>query len=201
MTRDKRKRTVIIVSAILVVLLASIGTVAFIQSQQSNPDESSIQTETSNSADQPNTSKTEEQEVVMQPEKNPSKEVTADNTTVDPSTVASVDIAPMSLAVAYIKGVGGFEYQVLRTPSGTQYVEFSSPELVGTKCTDDAGAFASVLAEPQSDESATLAKTTTVNGVKYGLSLASDSCTGSPERLKEYQDSFTDAFGLLKKLD
>jgi hypothetical protein len=118
---------------------------------------------------------------------------------VDPSTVATVDIEPVTLTVSYSKGVGGFDFEVLRTPSGTRYVQFSSPKLVGTKCTDDKGAFASIIEKPTADESTTLAKTTTVDGTAYGLSLAESTCTSNSDLLKQYQDAFSKPFSLLKK--
>ncbi len=121
------------------------------------------------------------------------------STPVDPQKVATIDVTPLSLTVSYIKGVGGFEYQVLRTPGGTKYVEFKSSDLIGTKCTDDSGTFASILVNPGSAESATLAKTVKVDGDTYGLSLADGTCTSSPDKLKAYQQSFSDAFSLLKK--
>ena len=118
---------------------------------------------------------------------------------VDLSTVTTVDIEPVSLTVSYSKGVGGFDFEVLRTPSGTRYVQFSSPKLVGTKCTDDTGAFASIIEKPTADESTTLAKTTTIDGIAYGLSLAESTCTNNSDLLKQYQDAFSKPFSLLKK--
>jgi hypothetical protein len=105
----------------------------------------------------------------------------------------------MQITVSYVKVNAGFEYYVMRTASGTQYVEFSSPELVGTKCTDDKGVFASIIESPSTNESTTLSKTTTVDDTKYGLSLADATCTKDPELLKQFQSSFSDAFSLLKR--
>ena len=106
----------------------------------------------------------------------------------------------MSITVSYVKGVGGFEFEVHRTPSGTQYVDFKSSDLVGTKCTDDEGIFATILESPGSDEQATLTKTIKLDGTTYGLSLAATTCTSDTTKLSAYQQSFNDAFSLLKKM-
>ncbi|MDB5162869.1 MAG: hypothetical protein JWO54_16 [Candidatus Saccharibacteria bacterium] len=127
-------------------------------------------------------------------------ETTTPETTVDPAQTATVTIEPMAITAAYVKGIGGFDYQVSRTPSGTKYVEFSSEKLVGTKCTNDKGPFASIIESPTSDESTTLAKKTTVDKTDYGLSLADATCTSDAELLKQYQDAFSSAFSLLKKM-
>jgi hypothetical protein len=121
-------------------------------------------------------------------------------TTLDPSTVSSINIEPLGITVSYVNGIGGFEYVIQRTASGTQYVEFRSPELAGTKCTDDAGAFVSILEAPDDNENPTITETKTVDGKKYGLSLTDDTCTGNPELLDRYQASFKDAFSLIKKI-
>jgi len=89
----------------------------------------------------------------------------------------------------------------MRTADSTEYVDFSAPELVGTKCTDDKGVFVSIIQNPSTDEgSATISKTVTVGEDSYGLSLASETCTSDVELLKQYQTSFSDAFTLLKSL-
>lgn len=120
--------------------------------------------------------------------------------TIDPATVTTVAIEPLSITVSYLKGVGGFDFEVLRSANGTKYVQFSSARLTGTKCTDDKGQFASIIENPSADEAATLAKTTTVDGTAYGLSLADATCTTDSELLKQYQDAFSGAFSLLKKM-
>jgi len=200
MLRDKRKRTVIIVAAIVAVILVSVGTMALMQGLQPKKQDPYKSTDTSDSSNSTTDNQSDQQSPLPSQSDSTTKD---DNTTnkpaLDPSTVGTIDITPMGITASYVKGISGFEYEVLRTPSGTQYVEFRSPSLVGTKCTDDAGAFASILANPQSDESATLAKTTTIDGTKYGLSLAASTCTGDTAKLKAYQDSFSDAFSLLKK--
>ncbi len=202
MVQNKRKRTVITAVAILAVLLVAIGTVALIKglSQDDKVDPYVTQQTSSDSADTSNDepSKDATNESPTQPSTNAPA---TDSPSLDPATVATVDIVPMTLTVSYVKGIGGFEYEVLRTANGTRYVAFSSPELVGTKCTNDKGVFASILTAPTNDESSTLAKTTTVDGTKYGLSLEPETCTTNTEKLKSYQQSFSDAFSLLKKMN
>jgi len=202
MVHNKRKRLILIASAIVVVLLASIATAVFIGSQSKEKDPYKYG-ETTNSPDETSSADNSEKEesTVTKPPKDSADNETGSASTLDPATVGTIDIEPLAVRVSYVKGAGGFEYQILRTPNGTQYVEFRSPELIGTKCTDDAGAFASVLVSPQANESSTLAKTTTIGDTKYGLSLASSTCTSDADKLKTFQKSFSDAFTLLKKLD
>lgn len=128
-------------------------------------------------------------------------DVTGQASTLDPATVGSITIDPMNITVSYVKGVGGFEYEVHRTASGTQYVDFMNSDLVGTKCTDDQGVFATILESPGTDEQATLSKTIKLANTTYGLSLAAATCTGDTMKLTAYQKSFDDAFSLLKKTE
>ncbi|UTX51629.1 hypothetical protein KI440_01615 [Candidatus Saccharibacteria bacterium TM7i] len=120
---------------------------------------------------------------------------------LDPATLGTVDITPVSLTVSYVKGVGGFEYEVLRASGGRKYVELRNEKLIGTKCNDDVGVFVSIVEAPNESEKATISKTTDVDGVQYGLSVASPTCTSDPELLQQYQDAFSKPFGLLKKLN
>ncbi|OYW41771.1 hypothetical protein B7Z28_02170 [Candidatus Saccharibacteria bacterium 32-45-3] len=119
--------------------------------------------------------------------------------TIPPEQLATIDIEPMGLTVSYVKGIGGFGYQILRSPDGTRSVEFRNESLIGTKCTDDEGTFASIIENPTSDAAVLLDQKATIDGVTYGLSLSSGTCTGEPDMLANYQKSFSDAFGLLKK--
>lgn len=116
----------------------------------------------------------------------------------DTSSFSSLTIAQMDLEVFYTEGIPGFEYQILRTPAGTQYVEFSSEDIAGTKCTDDAGTFASIIKNPSSSEGSTITATTKIGVDVYGLSLASDTCTGDKSLLSSYQSAFKSGFGSLK---
>lgn len=121
-------------------------------------------------------------------------------TTVDPETLTSVDIEPLGITVFYSKGTPGFEFEVLKTADQTQYVEFTSSDLVGTKCTDDKGAFASIIKNPSTSETQTTAQTVKVGDDTYGLSLASAGCTGNVDLLNHYQDGFKAGFSNLKAL-
>lgn len=120
---------------------------------------------------------------------------------VDPETLTSIDIEPMKLAVFYTKGTGAFEYAIMRTADHTEYVEFSSMALVGTKCTNDNGVFASIIKNPSSTEDqTTISAKTTVNSDTYGLSLPAGNCTSDQALLKEYQAAFSNGFSQLKAL-
>lgn len=202
MVRKKSKRTLITTSAVLIVLLVAIGTIALIRALNPKEADPYVQQETSSTSTSANESPSEPETQPQTVEPTVPTDTNASNDPkLDPATVGTIDISPMELTVSYVKGVGGFEYEVLRTPNGTRYVEFRSSSLAGTKCTNDVGAFASILVDPDSNESTTLTKTTTVDGTKYGLSLESSTCTNDADKLASYQKSFSDAFGLLKKMN
>lgn len=119
--------------------------------------------------------------------------------TLDPDSVSTIDIEPMGITISYVRGIPGFEFVVKRTTTGTQYVQFLSPDLAGETCTDDEGAFAAIIKNPTSDEDrTTVTDSVTVEGDEYGLSLDSDNCTSNQELFAEYQDSFSEAFSLLR---
>jgi len=196
MVQEKgNRRTLFTTISILVVLLIAIGVVGLfkILGQSNDPYKQEATSESSqNGSDTP-----------QQAEDTPlnSNSSSSDGQAgIDPATVSTVDIAPMEITVSYVKGIGGFQYEVLRAANGTRYVEFRSTTLVGTKCTNDTGTFASIIANPTESESTDLAKTTTVDTVKYGLALADANCTSDNTKLQEYQKSFSDAFSLLKKI-
>ena len=116
-------------------------------------------------------------------------------------TVSSIVVTQMGIEVYYVKGIEGFEYTIERTAGGTEYVQFSNSRLVGTKCTGDVGAFASIVKNPTETENATtIVKKVNVNGNTYGLSLVGSNCTADQPLLSSYQKSFQDAFGLIKEL-
>lgn len=119
----------------------------------------------------------------------------------DPETLASVDIAPLSITVFYSKGTPGFEYTVLKTADKTEYVQFTSTDLVGSKCTNDDGAFASIIKNPSSNETPTTSQTVKVGADTYGLSLASTGCTANSDLLAQYQTGFKEGFSSLKALE
>jgi len=192
--RKSRKKlfTILIVVGVIALTIAGIAIVRSMSS--TTPVESSETTKKDTPAV---TDKAEDTDKVA------SEDITKDSNAepaIDPEQVSTVAIEPMTITVSYMKGVGGFDYQVLRTPSGTKYVQFSSSNLVGTKCTDDIGVFASIIESPTTDEAATLSKTTTTDGMTYGLSLADTTCTSDAGLLKQFQDAFSGAFSLLKKM-
>jgi len=201
MATKQGKRSLVVALSILGVLLVVIGAVALIRimdSYRHDPykQNTSNTSDTSSSQDSQSTQTEKQSEDSSNSSSTPSQQPE-----LDPTTVATIDIVPMTITVSYVKGVGGFEYQVLRANNGTRYVEFSSAELVGTKCTNDVGIFASIIENPTENENTALAKTTIVDDVKYGLSLADATCTSNPSALQEYQKSFSDAFSLLKRID
>jgi len=118
----------------------------------------------------------------------------------DPETLSTVDIEPLGVTVSYTKGIQGFSYEVKRTTKSTQYVEFSAEELTGTKCTNDQGLFATIIKDPSTTDEATLAQTTKVADVSYGLSLAGKGCTVDAALLEQYQTAFSEGFSSLKAL-
>lgn len=188
MAKEDRRRSLVVAVTVLVVLLLAIGAVATIRSLNQSEDSS-----------QKTTAVEEDAEVTANDTPAQTEPQVAPETTIDPSTTDQLTIAPMGIAVSYVRGVGGFEYQILRTANGTRFVEFSTGSLVGTKCTNDTGVFVSILESPDATESATLAETVTLDDTTYGLSLADATCTSDAEALKTYQQSFVDAFSLLKK--
>jgi len=184
--------------AVLAVLLLFIGAIAVVKAVSHNKaDPYATETPATAPDDSPDPSSPK----VTTPQDTTTPGETSDDPVIDPATVNTIDIPPMSITVSYVKGIGGFQYQVHRTANGTQYVEFSSSDLAGTKCTNDIGVFASILESPEDDDSSALAKTTTVEGTKYGLSLADSTCTSNAQKLQAYQKSFSDAFSLLKKMN
>lgn len=204
MVTIKNKRTILIASGVFIVLVLVIfGIIALVNALGSDEADPYAQEGISNSSANANTEETtKKQDTTKDTSKSESE--TSDTTAdapLDPATVSTIDIAPLTIVVSYVKGVGAFEYQVARTANGTRYVEFRSAELIGTKCTNDAGAFASILVSPNENESTALSKTVTVDGTKYGLSLEATTCTPDSAKLQAYQKSFSDAFSLLKKMN
>lgn len=207
MSKQSRRKSIITTAIILGVLLLAIGSVALIKAL--SPDNNPYRLDTSNDARQE-----ADDASAATPNETPSDEITKDAEATDdasnedetaaaiaPEDVNEIPITQMGITVSYLKGAGGFEYSVLRTSNGTRYVEFSSPSLVGTKCTNDTGVFASIIANPGNSDSLTVAKTTTVDSTSYGLSLADATCTSDKELLATYQKAFSDPFTLLKRVD
>lgn len=195
--------------AIIIVLVVAIGTVALIKAfnTEQDPYRDTVSTQQEEQGDVTSgdsTSKTEPQPAAQGDTAGATASTDPKDASKDPApapeTVRTIDIPPISLTVSYVRGIEGFEYEVLRTAAGTQYVEFRGESLIGTKCTDDKGAFATIIVSPDSTEGSALNKVITLDGTKYGLSLSASNCTKDTTKLEQYQKSFSDAFGLLKKL-
>lgn len=199
----KNKKALVIAGSVGIVLLIVglfIGYAVF-QASQAEEDPF-VQTNTPTSEDD-----TTPETVDTTPSVSEETEPTVEETTppaqsdLDPASVATVDVEPLDLTVSYVRGVPGFSFTVLRTQSGTEYVEFQNEDLAGTRCTNDEGAFASVIVGPSEQDIATLAQTITLDETVYGLSLPDDTCTDDEALFAQYQSSFSDAFSLLSKLD
>jgi len=188
-----RKKLFVAIAAIgaLVLIIAVVAIVKSMSQPEPAVSNDTTQKDTPSISDEANNT---EKPATTEPEK-----VTSESA-IDAANTSSVTIEPMSITVSYVKGIDGFDYEVLRTGSGTKYVQFSSAKLAGTKCTDDIGEFASIIEKPSADEATTLAKTTTVDGTDYGLSLAESTCTSDAALLQQYQKAFSEAFSLLKKM-
>lgn len=148
-------------------------------------------------------SKTETSQEETKPEDTPVEQTSDDiSPDVDPATLNSIDIEPLAITVFYTKGTPGFDFAVKRAADRTQYVEFSSPNLVGTKCTNDEGVFASIIKNSTSseDENAGTTKQKVGNDT-YELALVGPDCTSDVELLKEYQSGFSNGFSQLKAIE
>jgi len=195
MARTQSKSGLIITIVVLVVMLLAVGAIAFFQ----NANKSKSAPITNTSQEQPETTKdatsTETDDTDATPP--PATGTPA----VDPETLSSIDIEPLGISVFYTKGIPGFDFAVKRTADKTQYVEFSSSEVVGTKCTNDEGLIVTIIKNPTSnEEQATVTQTVKVGSDTYGLSLAGKGCTSNAELLNEYQTAFTNGFSRLSSL-
>lgn len=188
MAKGQGKKGIIVTIIVLGLALLTVGTIVLLQNINSQPE-----------ADLPTTTAPTKNETPTDtaPPETPNDESVAP--AVDPSTLTSIDIEPLMIRVFYTKGIGGFEFAVKRTTDGTRYVEFSSQELMGTKCTDDTGVFASIIESPASPEDkTTISQTVVVDGVTYGLSLAGKNCTADLVLFDKYQTGFTNGFSALE---
>ncbi len=199
MVRIKSKRTLVTILVVIAIAVL-VGVIAIVSSLSGNSSDPYTQSNSDQTTETPSSDAPATDTPIDSDDGDTPVSSTPTTSSLDPETVSTVVIEPMAVTVSYVKGIGGFEYGVLLTPDGTQYVEFSSAELKGGKCTNDQGAFASIIKEPGSDEASTITQKTTVDGKVYGLSLAAASCTSNPDLLAKYQKSFSDAFSLLKKI-
>lgn len=188
------KRRLIITSSLLGLTLLVVGGIILFQ-RISTPDKpEAITTPSSgNAIVKPDTPTTASSATATTPK--------SDTTAVDPSTLNSVDVSPLGIVVFYTKGIHGFNYEVKKTDSQTQYAEFSAPELIGKICTDDNGTFASIVKNPTSTEDqTTITATTKLGNDSYGLSLSGKNCTANQQLLTQYQTAFMNGFSSLKAL-
>jgi len=187
-SRKKRMVTIIVLAA-LILLVGGAVVVKSLSGNTSQPAPtptpaatSSTDTQTETDADQ--TTKSE----------------TAVTPTVDPATLSSIAVEPLSINVFYTKGVPGFDFAVNRTTDGTQYVEFSNADLAGTKCTGDTGPFVTIIKNPSATALQTVTDTIKVGSDTYGLSLVAKDCTADTTLLDQYQTAFKNGFKSLTAL-
>lgn len=185
------KRSFIVTIIVLVIVLLIVG--AVVLAKKMNQPSTTDTTNTSKQATPTKDSATDTTDTS-------SPTADAPTSAADPDTLTSVDIEPFGVTVFYSKGTPGFEFTVLKTANQTQYVQFTSSDLVGTKCTNDQGEFASIIKNPSTDESQTTSQTVKVGNDTYGLSLASAGCTSNPDLLAQYQAGFKNGFASLKAL-
>jgi hypothetical protein len=193
MSRFLSKRILIVTGIILAVVLVVVGAI-MLTKKPTQP--SPVSTPNASNQTTPAKDTTTETDATDPTTTTPDSAVPS----VDPQTLTSVAITPLAITVFYSKGTPGFEFTVLKTADKTQYVQFTSSDLVGTKCTDDQGAFASIIKNPSVDEAQTTSQTVKVGSDTYGLSLASAGCTSNTDLLAEYQTGFKNGFSNLKAL-
>ena len=186
MATSQNKRGLIVTIIALGLTLLIVSGVVLVQNLQREPETVVVEEEA-----------TEEEAVPTESSTPPTNEAAPPK--VDPSTLSSIAIEPFKITVFYTKGTPGFDYSILRTTDGTQYVEFSATDLVGTKCTNDKGIFASIIKSPALPDQ-TISQTVVVEGTTYGLSLAGKNCTPDASLLEKYQTGFSNGFGQMKAL-
>lgn len=195
MARTQGKTGLIVTIGVLVIALLIFGVIALAKNAQKTTPAPSTDT----SKQVPGTTKdatSTETDATDTPAKDSSTVPVA-----DPSTLSSIDVAPLGMTVFYTKGIPGFDFAVKKTADKTQFAEFSSSDLVGTKCTDDVGLFATIIKNPSSNEDqATISQTVKLGSDTYGLSLAGKGCTSDASLLDQYQTAFKNGFSSLKSL-
>lgn len=193
MAKGQGKTGLIVTIIALGLTLVVVGTIAILSNL--NPPAVTNDPSTANNSSENDTT-TEETESTDENVDEPTQPA------VDPATLTSVDIEPLAITVFYTKGTPGFDFVVKRSADQTQYVEFSSPNLVGTKCTNDEGVFATIVKNPASSEAqTTFVQEKTVGSDTYGLSLAGKNCTSDETLLDTYQTAFVQGFSQLKAME
>jgi hypothetical protein len=195
--RNKSIHKSLIITAILLALAVTFIVIIALSNKKEPPIVLPATQETS--VDVPGSTNISDQEKVSPSEPSEPSSVISG---VDPSTLTSVDVEPMGVTVYYSKGTPGFDFAVKRAVDSTQYAEFSSEDLIGTKCTDDSGLFASIIKNPTaSEDQTTISQTVVVGEVTYGLSLAGKNCASDVGLLEKYQSGFINGFFRLAVLD
>lgn len=193
MAKAQGKTGLIITIVILGLTVLVVGAIAFWQSAGRESDNEATETTETTS---------QEETATDTPAKTEETETPVPVSDVDPATLSSIDIEALSITVFYTKGLPGFEYVIKKTADNTQYIEFTAPQLVGTKCTDDTGSFATIIKNPTSPENqSTISATTKVGDDTYGLSLAGKNCTPDEALLDKYQTAFSNGFSSLKAME
>lgn len=193
MARIQRKTGLIVAIVVLAVVLLVVA--AVVLTKKTAPSTTTNTTDTSKEVAPPKDTTTETDATETAP-----TTTKTDSPAVDPESLTSVAIEPLGITVFYSKGTPGFEFTVLKTADKTQYVQFTSSDLIGTKCTDDEGAFASIIKNPSENEAQTTSEIVKVGSDTYGLSLASPGCTSNGTLLTQYQSGFKNGFTSLKAL-
>ncbi|MFY9227857.1 MAG: hypothetical protein WAO28_00825 [Candidatus Microsaccharimonas sp.] len=193
MAKGQGKTGLIITIVVLGLTVLVVGAIAFWQNGSRQADQKA--TDTTETA-------SPEETATDTPAKTEETDTPTPAADVDPATLSSIDIEALSITVFYTKGLPGFEYSIKKTADNTQYIEFTAPKLVGTKCTDDTGSFASIVKNPSSPENqSTISATTKVGDDTYGLSLAGKNCTPDEALLDQYQTAFSNGFSSLKAME
>jgi len=125
---------------------------------------------------------------------------TSQPTPPDPSTIKQLHIAQLGLVIDYANTLPGMSYSIGKTTAGTTYVQLSNTQLIGDKCTDDDGVFATILKDPTVTDSVTVSMVTKVGDVTYGLALPSGACTGNLALFNQYQASMKQDFSFLRSV-
>lgn len=118
-------------------------------------------------------------------------------TAPDPSTIKQLEIAQLNVVLGYSNTLPGMSYSIGKTTAGTTYVQLANDQLIGDKCTDDEGVFATILKDPSSTDNTTVSTTVKVGNDTYGLALPSDACTADQDLFDQYQTSMKQNFPFL----
>lgn len=192
MAKTQGKKKLIVIIAVIVGLLLLVGAIYAKRQSQT------VEVPTMNTSEQAST--TEPADAAKTETDDDALADTSDANAVDPGTLSSVAVEPLGVNVFYTKGTPGFEYSIQRTADRTQYADFTSTDLISSKCTDDKGLFVSIIKNPTNESQTTISQTVKVGQDTYGLSLAGSGCTDNAELLTQYQTGFKNGFSSLSSL-